>query len=162
MVKFVAGYRTAVASQMRYGRRKPFSAIRMNTPLLYYRNPLGSLTYDPRGFVTLQWSAEPITPAELQSLYAHTLQALRHHGTRKLLTNQVHRQPLPPEEQAWLAQQWVPQAISECAYSHCAIVESEHEAGRAAARAVGSRLSVALDFRYFQDAVEAENWLISA
>jgi hypothetical protein len=131
----------------------------MNAPLLYYRNALGAITYDPRGFVVLEWADAPITPAELQSLYAHTLQALRHHNTCKLLTVQTHRQPLPEADQQWIAEQWIPQAIADCAYSHCAIVEAAQAAHRAGARAVGTRIGSAVAFRYFATQDQASDWL---
>lgn len=132
----------------------------MPTALLYHQNPLGSILYDPAGFIVLTWTAAPITPTELQSLYAHTLQALRHYNTSKLLTNQVARQPLPTTEQQWLIEQWVPKAIANCAYSHCAIVESTQEGGHLAARAVGEGVARhPLDFRYFQHEDDARQWL---
>ncbi|GAA4492719.1 hypothetical protein GCM10023172_00300 [Hymenobacter ginsengisoli] len=128
--------------------------------MFYYRNPLGSILYDPAGFVVLNWTDALLTPAELQSLYSHTLQALRHHGTCKLLTNQIARQPLSPAEQKWIIEQWVPQAIAECAYSHCAIVESTQAEGHLAARAVGEGVAHhPLEFRYFQQESEARQWL---
>ncbi|QKG52499.1 hypothetical protein [Hymenobacter sp. BRD67] len=135
----------------------------MSSVLFYYRNPLGSIFYDPAGFVVLSWTDALITSAELQSLYSHTLQALRHHSTCKLLTNQAVRQPLSTDEQRWLIEQWIPQAIAECAYSHCAIVESTQADGNLAARAVGSGVAHhPLDFRYFEHESEARQWLQTA
>ncbi|MDB5234787.1 MAG: hypothetical protein JWR44_1780 [Hymenobacter sp.] len=133
----------------------------MSPTLLYYRNPLGSISYNSLGFVVLKWSAAPITTPELHSLYSHTIQALRHHHTCKLLTNQVERQPLPIEAQQWIVEQWIPQAIAECAYSHCAIVECEQEANRAATRAIGSRVAGSLQFRYFPTPDAAQEWLLT-
>lgn len=134
----------------------------MSSTLLYYRNDLGVITYDPLGFVILEWSDAPLAHAQLQSLYAHTLQALRHHATCKLLTVQTHRQRLAVEDQQWIAHQWIPKAITECAYSHCAIVESSLEANRSAARAVGQRAGSTLTFRFFDDVAEARDWLLAA
>ncbi|MBF9239729.1 STAS/SEC14 domain-containing protein [Hymenobacter sp. BT683] len=128
---------------------------------MYYRNPLGSITYDPLGFVALKWSDAPVTSAELQSLYAHTLQALRYHETCKLLTDQTDRQALSEEMQTWIVEQSIPQAIADCAYSHCAIVECSREDHRQAARAVGSRLTGPLEFRYFEQESDARQWLQS-
>jgi hypothetical protein len=87
--------------------------------------------------VVLHCKAAPLTSAALQSLYAHTLHALRYHGTSKLFTNQIARQPLPAHEQQWLIAQWVPQAIAEYAYSQCALAESAQTGAHLAARAVG-------------------------
>ncbi|MCC3155191.1 hypothetical protein Q3A66_19395 [Hymenobacter sp. BT770] len=132
-----------------------------NTPQLYYRNALGTISYDPLGFVVLTWSDVPVASAELHSLYTHTLQALRHYATCKLLTDQTHRQPLSDEMQTWIVEQWIPQAIADCAYSHCAIVESTQEGSRQGARAVGSRLTGPLEFRYFPEETEARQWLLT-
>jgi hypothetical protein len=131
----------------------------MNSPLFYYRNSLGVITYDPLGFVVLEWLDVPLTHAELQSLYSHTLQALRHHHTGKLLTVQTNRQPLPVVDQQWIVEQWIPRALAECAYSHCAIVESAQATHRSGARAVGDSIGSALAFRYFSNEAEARAWL---
>lgn len=50
----------------------------------------------------------------------------------------MHRQPLADEMQTCIVAQWIPQAIADCAYSHCAIVESPHEGSRQSARAVAA------------------------
>lgn len=132
----------------------------MPSILQYYRNPLGSITYDPVGFVQLTWSDALITPPELQSIYVHTLQALRHHAARKLLTDQRQRQPLPLEAQQWIVEHWIPRAVQECAYSHCAIVESQDAVSRQAARAVGQALGTSLPlFQYFAEEDLARLWL---
>ncbi|GGG49235.1 hypothetical protein [Hymenobacter glacieicola] len=132
----------------------------MPSILQYYRNPLGSITYDPAGFVQLTWSDAPISPPELQSIYVHTLQALRHHAARKLLTDQRRRQPLPLAEQQWIVEHWIPRAVQECAYSHCAIVESQELVGRQAARAVGQALGTNPPlFHYFAEEELARTWL---
>jgi hypothetical protein len=96
------------------------------------------------------------------SLYAHTLSALRHHNTCKLLTDQRLRQLLPEEDQRWIAEKWIPQAIAECTYSHCAILESLQESHRAGARNVGSMLSSPMKYQYFQREEEASKWLQAA
>ena len=133
----------------------------MSSSTHYYRNALGSLTYEADGFVRLTWSSAPVLDDQLQSLYAHTLQALRHHGTGKLLTDQRQRQPLPEVAQRWIAEQWIPRARVECAYSHCAIVESSQLVSRVAARAVGSSQSSPLTFQYFEQEADARHWLLT-
>jgi hypothetical protein len=112
--------------------------FRRNHPVVhYYSNPLGSINFNPLGFVQLTWTNQPIVREELTSLYAHTLSALRHHSTCMLLTDQRLRQPLPEEDQRWIAEKWIPQAVAECSYSHCAILESSSESHRVGARNVG-------------------------
>ncbi|UOQ77729.1 hypothetical protein MUN84_03405 [Hymenobacter sp. 5516J-16] len=132
----------------------------MSSILQYYRNPLGSITYDPAGFVQLTWSDAPISSPELQSIYAHTLQALRHHAARKLLTDQRQRQLLPLAEQQWIVEHWIPRAVQECAYNRCAIVQSQDTVRRQAARAVGQALGTNPPlFQYFTEEDMARTWL---
>lgn len=125
----------------------------------YYQNPLGRIEYDPLGFVRLTWADAPIEPAALQSLYRHTLAALRHFSTGRLLTDQRLRAPLPEQQQQWIAEHWIPHAVADCGYSHCAIVENHDAAARLAARHVGSRVNVPLAFAYFQSEDDARAWL---
>jgi hypothetical protein len=140
-----------------YSMLQPASAT-----FLYFRNPLCTISYHSAGFVYLSWSGVPATEIELQALYGHTLQALKHHRTGRLLTDHRLRQPLPLGAQHWIAQQWVPQAVREANYSRCAIVENQTPLGRLAARAVGDELTTPLQFRYFDDFEEAAAWLIKA
>ncbi|UOQ72286.1 STAS/SEC14 domain-containing protein [Hymenobacter cellulosilyticus] len=129
---------------------------------IYFRNALCSISYDSQGFILLVWANVVCQDQELHSIYEHTLQALRHHGTGKLLTDHRLRQPLPLSAQQWIAQEWIPRAMREAGYSHCAILENQTPLGRLAARAVGDALSLPLDFRYFSTLEEARAWLSKA
>ncbi|GAB3837763.1 hypothetical protein [Hymenobacter jeollabukensis] len=126
---------------------------------VYFHNSLATVSYHANGYVCLQWTDVPIEEEALRALYAHTLHALQHYHTGKLLTDQRRRQPLPAEAQRWIAEQWIPTAISTAGYSRCAIVESELPGAALAARAVGRALQSPLAFHYFTDAAPAAEWL---
>ncbi|TGE14691.1 hypothetical protein [Hymenobacter elongatus] len=132
------------------------------TSSIYFRNPLCTISYHAEGYLQLLWTAVATTGPELQALYEHTLQALRHHRTGKLLTDHRQRQPLPLSTQQWIAQEWIPRAVREASYSHCAIVENQTPLGRLAARAVGEAVAIPLTFRFFSVPTEAVAWLAQA
>ncbi|RTQ45676.1 hypothetical protein EJV47_24635 [Hymenobacter gummosus] len=127
----------------------------------YYSNPLGSISYDLLGFVCLTWTDAAIEPDLMQSLYAHTLQALKHYDTCRLLTDQ-RRRPLPEHEQGWIVEQWIPAALAQCIHSHCAILESPDAGSWLAARAVSTGSTGPLHFAYFQQEEDARQWLYQA
>ncbi|PJJ54875.1 SpoIIAA family protein [Hymenobacter chitinivorans] len=129
---------------------------------IYFHNALCTISYDSQGYILLVWANVACQEQELQAIYEHTLQALKHHRTGKLLTDHRLRQPLPLSAQHWIAQQWIPRAMQEAGYSHCAIVENQTPLGRLAARAVGDALTQPLDFRYFNTLEAASAWLSKA
>ncbi|TGE26963.1 hypothetical protein [Hymenobacter metallicola] len=129
---------------------------------IYFRNALCTISYYEAGYVQLVWSEAAATADELQALYGHTLQVLKHHRTGRLLTDHRLRQPLPLTAQHWISQQWIPQAVREAGYSHCAIIENQTPLGRLAARAVGDEVAVPLKFQFFNDLSEAAAWLTKA
>ncbi|UOQ53139.1 STAS/SEC14 domain-containing protein [Hymenobacter cellulosivorans] len=129
---------------------------------IYFRNALCTISYDSQGYVLLVWADVVCQEQELHAIYEHTLQALRHHRTGKLLTDHRQRQPLPLSAQQWIAQHWIPKAMQEVGYSHCAILENQTPLGRLAARAVGDAVTLPLDFRYFSTLEEASAWLSKA
>ncbi|MCB2375994.1 STAS/SEC14 domain-containing protein [Hymenobacter sp. BT635] len=128
----------------------------------YFRNALCTISYHGAGYVQLAWTEAATNENELQALYAHALQALKHHRTGRLLTDHRRRQPLPLGAQQWIAQHWVPQAVREAGYSHCAIVENQTPLGRLAARAIGDEIAAPLKFRFFSEMPEAVAWLTKA
>ncbi|QDA61563.1 hypothetical protein [Hymenobacter jejuensis] len=128
---------------------------------VYFHNSLCTILYCSGGYVRLDWTDADATAADLGGIYEHTLAALKRHRTTKLLTNHTLRQPMAPEVQQWLAHEWIPRAIREAGYSQCAILESQKEAGRAAAHAVGDAVFGFFSFKYFNTSAEAHAWLVS-
>lgn len=129
---------------------------------VYFHNQLATVAYHANGYICLLWNDVLIQEADLRALYTHTLHALRHHRTGKLLTDQRHRQPLPAEAQQWIVQEWIPEAIRTAGYSRCAIVESQLPEASTAARNVGHALQTPLTFQYFAEPAAAAAWLTAS
>lgn len=134
----------------------------MNAPILYFHNAAAAISYMPAGYIRLAWNPVPLEPHHLMAVYEHVLQAFKRHKTGRLLSNHGQRLPMPLPVQTWLAEQWVPRATAEAAYSHCAIVEADAPVSRLAARAVADHLTGPLKYRYFGTEAAAETWLLTA
>jgi hypothetical protein len=102
----------------------------------------------------------PASVAELREVYEHALLAMKQHRVQGLMSVHDHRPPMPLEIQTWLAQQWIPRAITEAGYNRCAIVESAKPLSRLAARTVGANLNQPLLYRYVATVEEAAQWLV--
>ncbi|GAA4362391.1 hypothetical protein GCM10023185_30280 [Hymenobacter saemangeumensis] len=130
------------------------------TATYYFSNAAASISYAAGGYIRLDWQPTPATATELRAIYEHVLRAMLHHGASRLMTLHNNRPPMPQELQSWLATQWIPRAIQEVGYSHCAIVEASNPLSRLAARAVGSSLHLPLAYGYFDSPQAAEAWLL--
>ncbi|RTQ46586.1 hypothetical protein EJV47_21805 [Hymenobacter gummosus] len=127
----------------------------------YFQNPAATINHVAgEDFLRLHWSAAKTSPDELRAVYQHTLRAFTHFGYRKLLSDHSQRPPMPSEVSTWLAEEWIPRAVREAGYSHCAVVDNSTPLGRLAAQAVGAQLPPGLlTFRYFPTLAEALGWL---
>lgn len=134
----------------------------MGVPAQYFRSAAATISYQPGGFIQLEWQSVAASELELRAIYEHVLGALHRHRSTRLLTVHSQRPPMPAEVQAWLTHHWVPRAVAEAGYSHCAVVEASTPLSRLAARAVGTGLSAPLQYRYFASAAEGARWLREA
>jgi hypothetical protein len=130
--------------------------------LHYFSNAAATISYSPAGYVRLDWQSVPATAAELRSIYEHVLRAMLHHRASRLMTVHKQRPPMPPEIQTWLTQEWLPRAVAEVGYGHCAIVEATTPLSRLAARSVGIGMKGELKYEYFENDVAADAWLRSS
>jgi hypothetical protein len=137
----------------------PLYLCGVNSTLRYFSNPAATISYASDGYVRLDWQPVAASAAELRAIYEHVLQAMRHHRSTALMTVHNQRPPMPPEVQTWLARDWMPRAVAEVGYGRCAVVEATTPLSRLAARAVGSDLGTALQFRYFDTPEAAAAWL---
>jgi hypothetical protein len=111
-------------------------------------------------FIRLNWTAVSPQPEELRAAYEHALRALQHFGLHKLLSDHTQRQPMPAAVSIWVAEDWIPRAVREVGYSHCAVVENATPLGRLAAQSIGAQLPQGLlVFKYFSTPAEAAAWL---
>lgn len=127
----------------------------------YYHNPAAAISL-PVGadYIYIAWTPAKTTPAELRAVYEQALRALQHFGLRKLLSDHAQRPPMPADISTWVAQDWIPRAVREAGYSHCAVVDNAAPLGRLAAQSIGAQLAPGLlTFRYFGLPQEAAAWL---
>lgn len=110
-------------------------------------------------YVKLQWKKAPATDEQLKAVYEQTLLFMKAHRAPHVLSDHRLRPPLSMTIQQWLLTEWIPRAIREARYSHCAIVESSNPLGRLAARAIGMSAPPTLTSQYFETPELAEAWL---
>ncbi|WBA44103.1 hypothetical protein [Hymenobacter canadensis] len=112
------------------------------------------------GYVALKWHNVAATDEQLQAVYEQALLFMQSHRTPRLLSDHRVRPPLSLDLQQWLRDEWIPRAIREAGYSHCAIVESTSPLGRLAARAIGMAVTPTLTARHFETVEPAQAWLL--
>ena len=133
----------------------------MATPSPLFKNDAGQLTADPAGFMRMEWSGAPRTMAATQGLLTHLAQALQQRGWHKVLANQTSMPPFSPAEQAWISQEWLPQAVYEGGYRYGAIVVSTDTYARLATAYITTSVGgLPLRYRSFDDVGQATAWLL--
>lgn len=125
----------------------------------YFRNAAAVISYEPAGYIRLDWQPVPSTATELRAIYEHVLRAMQYHRVMALMSIHNQRPPMPQEVQAWLADDWMPRAVRDVGYGRCAIVEAAMPLSRLAARAVGANVSGPLNYQYFDTETAAADWL---
>jgi hypothetical protein len=131
----------------------------MNSALLSASTPLASISCLRGNYVSLQWKPAEATDDQLRAVYEQALHLMKAHATPRLLSDHRLRPPLSLTIQQWLREEWIPRAMREAGYSHCAIVESANPMGRLAARAIGMGAPETLTSQYFDAPEPAGAWL---
>ena len=130
------------------------------TSSVFFQNTAGRLMTDEGGFLRTYWHAQPRTLADTQALFEHMALALRQHGWHKILVNQVGMLPFSPEEQQWVAQQWLPHAVQESGYHFGAVIVGRDIYTRLATAFITTNVgSLPLRYRSFDDEDAAAAWL---
>ncbi|GAA4028128.1 hypothetical protein GCM10022409_10210 [Hymenobacter glaciei] len=107
-----------------------FIRLAPTSPTLYFNNALGRVyDYSP-DYVRIDWQTAPVTHQDLRAVYEHTLHLLKRSGLRRVLSDHRLMPPYTPEDRDWLLREWVPRAIAEAGYSHCAVVQAHEAANR--------------------------------
>lgn len=128
-------------------------------PVLFH-NAAGQLREDPTGFLYTRWAAQPRTLADTQALFSRMSEALRQRGWCKILINQVELRPFSPDEQQWITQQWLPQAVREGGYRYGAVVVSHDAYTRLATAYITTSVGgLPLRYRSFDEEAQAIAWL---
>lgn len=133
----------------------------MNDPTLAL-STIAQVSFVQSGYIVLQWSDTTATNEQLQALYERVLALMKMHRTPRLLSDHRLRPPMSMTLQQWLRNEWIPRAIVEAGYSHCAIVESSSPLGRLAARAIGMAVAPTLTARYFDTVEPAQAWILQS
>lgn len=131
----------------------------MNNAPLSASNPIASLNCLRGNYVRVEWKPVGATDEQLRAVYAQVLLFMKAHRAPRVLSDHRRRPPLSGAIQQWLREAWIPLAIREAGYSHCAIVESSNLMVRQAARAIGSSAPTALTTGYFEVPEQAEVWV---
>jgi len=133
------------------------------SPTLYFNNALGRVYhYDP-DYVRIDWQTAPMTRPDLRAVYEHTLHLLKRSGLHKVLSDHRLMPPYKPEDRDWLMRDWVPRAVAEAGYSHCAVVQAHdvfnHQVTQQLATDVNQQTKLVV--AYFSQLDPALTWLLS-
>ena len=143
----------------------PSIVVRLNptSPTLYFNNALGRVYHCAPDYVCLDWQDAPMTRGDLRAVYEHTLHLLKRTGLRKVLSDHRLMPTYTPEDRDWLLRDWVPRAVAEAGYSHCAVVQAHdvfnHKTTRGMAADVHQKTT--LTVQYFDRLDPAVAWLLS-
>ncbi|OUJ65154.1 hypothetical protein [Hymenobacter crusticola] len=127
---------------------------------LYFENAAGRVGEDALGFVRLTYAAGRREMAVWQGLLQHTKHLLARQRSGLLLVDQRHMSAFSLSEQAWLIEQWLPQAIVEGGYRYGAVVQAQDAFARLAMDTVRLHAqALELTYRYFPEEASAIAWL---
>lgn len=125
----------------------------------FFRNSAGSVLFHSAGYVELLWGTGRLELADLQAFYEQALKLLQSTASGKVLSVHGQRAPLSAAAQQWLTTDWIPRAIQQARFRHCAIVEGHDPMHRLSAQGVVAAAPSTVVFRRFQHRADAEIWL---
>lgn len=129
--------------------------------VLVLNSNAGQVSADPAGFVRIHWSGQSRTFAETRAMLTAATTTLARYGWGRVLVNQVHMQPFLPQEQLWIAEEWLPAAVRTSGYRFGAVVVSTNVLTRlATAYVTTSFADLPLRYRSFDAESEAIAWLL--
>lgn len=130
-------------------------------PGILLQNAAGQVLADPAGFLRLHWSAQPRTLAETRAMFTTAAAALARYEWGRILINQVNMLPFSPQEQQWISQEWLPEAVRTSGYRFGAVVVATNVLTRLATAYVTTSFSDSpLRYRSFDTEAEAVAWLL--
>lgn len=126
----------------------------------YFANAVGVVDYIPGCYVYLHWSGVPMSSLEWRSLYVHTRNLLaREHLCCILADHRAMPEAPTAADQQWLLHTWLPQAVADAGYSHCAVLPAPDPACRLHTPPVLDELRQHIAINIFQDLDHADTWL---
>lgn len=131
------------------------------SPFIAFENGAGQVLEDPAGFVRAHWSNNSFTLSDVQGLFTNMRQALQRRRWSRILVDQRSMRPFTPQEQRWIAEHWLPQAVQEGGYRHGAVVVSPEVMVRLATAYITTHSqSLPLIYRSFDSEAAARTWLL--
>ncbi len=132
------------------------------SPTLYFNNALGRVYHYAPDYVRIEWQTAPMTRVDLRAVYEHTLHLLKRSGLHKVLSDHRLMPPYTPEDRDWLLHNWVPRAVAEAGYSHCAVVQAHDVVNHATTQQLVTEASqtTILAVQYFGQMEPALTWLL--
>ena len=128
-------------------------------PSLYFENSAGEVLTDPAGFLRTNWSSQKRTTEATQAIFENMLRGLLYRSWSRILINQLSMIPFTPEEQRWIAHEWLPRAV-QAGYRHGAVVVSPNVLVRLATAFVTTSIQgLPLVYRSFNIDADARRWL---
>jgi hypothetical protein len=136
--------------------------MRSPQPTLYFENKAGRLLEEPAGYLRAFWSPGEREPLAFRALFNHMVLALRRHGWHRILVDQRQMRAFSAAEQQWIAQQWLPRAVTEGGYRYGAVIVSEDVFTRLATAYVTTSVQeLPLVYRTFTEEATAVAWLLA-
>ncbi|KAA9333191.1 hypothetical protein F0P96_09430 [Hymenobacter busanensis] len=126
---------------------------------VYFRNAVGWVSAEDDAYVRMAWTGMAMSSRELRALFEQALSLLKQQGLTKILSDHRLMPSIAPLDQQWLAQEWVPRAMSEADYACCAVVQSQNVFNRLGTAQVVMQLTTPLVVKYFDDLPAADAWL---
>jgi predicted anti-sigma-YlaC factor YlaD len=129
---------------------------------IYFQNAAGRLLEDPAGFLQAHWSPDSRTFTDLKALFTHMALCMQQRKWSRMLINQRGMLPFSQEEQRWVAEQWLPEAVRTAGYRFGAVVVSENVLTRLATAYITTHVQgLPLTYRSFESDEEAKAWLLN-
>ncbi|MBD2717125.1 hypothetical protein KBK19_18930 [Microvirga sp. STR05] len=127
---------------------------------VYFENAAALLQEDPAGFLRVTWKPAARQPQDTRAVFMHMMQAISRNNWSRILIDQGRMVPFAPDEQEWVAREWLPRAV-EAGYRHGAVVVSADVMVRLATAYITTQAPAsALVYRSFETDAEAVEWLL--
>ncbi|SHL65912.1 hypothetical protein [Hymenobacter psychrotolerans] len=127
---------------------------------VYFENAAGRVEEDPAGFLRTTWNPVMRQPEDTRAVFVHMMRGLSHNQWSRILINQLNMPPFSAQEQEWVAQEWLPQAV-KAGYRYGAVVVSTDVMVRLATAYITTQAPAsALTYRSFETDAEAVAWLL--
>ncbi len=128
---------------------------------LYFENGSGRIWEEPDHYLRLEYRSGPRELVQFRALLTHMGQALARRKWDKALIDQRAMAPLSPSEQAWMATEWLPRAVTEGGYRYGAVLVAHDVFARLAMNElVLSTRDLPHTYRTFEAEETALDWLL--